>query len=161
MLRHALSCRVSAPAKGLTDPFSPVDEFVTETAPVAEEVAVHLAVETVPDPPQGSVPFAGDGVAADAAVDANRGSGLQVPLPGVVLLEGLVGKDPRGADLRQVAAELALQGAVCMAAEVDMGMERQRRRSPGPRRNPGRTGRSGNTGCSGSSRGSRRVPGPG
>ena len=109
-----------------------IDEFVAEAAAVAEEVAVHLAVVAVADAPQRSVALAGDGVAAHAAVDADRGRGLQVPLPRVVLLEGLVGEDARGADLHEVAAELVLQGAVLVAAEIDVSRARQRRRSPVP-----------------------------
>ncbi len=97
-----------------------VDELVAVPAAVAQEVAVDLAVEAVADAPQHAVPLAGDRVAAQAAVHADRRGGLEVPLAGVVLLERLVGEDAGGADLHQVAAELAFQRAVRVAAEVDV-----------------------------------------
>ena len=114
------------PQQGMPDPAFAVDELVAEASPVAEEVAVDLAVVAVPDPSQGAVPFAGDGVAAHAAVDADRGRRLQVPLPRIVFLEGLVGEDARGADLHQVAAEFTLQGAVLHGGRNRRSYERQR-----------------------------------
>ena len=58
-----------------------VDEIVTEASSVAEEIAVDLTVITVDNAPEFSVAFAGSDVAAQAAMDANRWRGLQIPFP--------------------------------------------------------------------------------
>ena len=102
----------------LPDPAFPVHELVTVAAPIAQEIAVHLAVVAGPDPAEPAVALAGNGVAPQAAVRADRGRGGEVPLPGVVPLQGLVGEDSGGADLDQVPAELTLEGPVLIAAEV-------------------------------------------
>ena len=130
-----------------------VDELVAVAAAVAEEVAVDLAVVAVADAAQRAVALARDGVAAEAAVHADRRRRLQIPLARVVLLQRLVGEDAGRADLDQVAAELALQHAVLVRGRSRRGRAARRRRNRGRRRSRGRSARSGSTGCSGSSRG--------
>src|SRR5262249_29375698 len=96
-----------------------VDELVTESAAVAQEVAVDLVVVAGQDAPEHSVPFAGVGVTADAAVDADRRRKLQVPLAGVMALQRLVREHAGRADLDEVPAEFAFQEAVLVTAEED------------------------------------------
>ena len=108
--------------QGGADALRAIDEFVSVTPPVAQEITVDLMVIAVSDPPQRAVALPGNDVAPQAAVHADGGGGLQVPFAREVGLEGLVGKHPRGADLHQVAAEFALQGAVLKPAEIDLVM---------------------------------------
>ena len=72
--------------QGFPDPRRAVDELVAVPAPVAEEVAVHLAVVAVPYAPEHPVALARDRVAAQAAMDADGWRGLQVPVARVVAL---------------------------------------------------------------------------
>ncbi len=95
-----------------------VDKFISIATPVAQEVAVDLAVVAVLYPSQRAVTFTGNGVAAHTAMDANGRSGLQIPLPCVVFLQGLVRENTGGADLHKVAAEFTLEYAVLVAAEI-------------------------------------------
>src|SRR5690606_28823337 len=76
--------------------------------------------------PQRAVALLRAHVAADTAVDADGGRGLQVPLADVMHGERLVREDARGADLDQVTAPLALENAVLVPAEVDVMMRRER-----------------------------------
>ena len=49
-----------------------VHEVVAEPPTVAEKIAVHLAVETIHDATEKSVPLAWDRIAPEAAVDSER-----------------------------------------------------------------------------------------
>ena len=102
------------------DPLGGVHRRVAITPAVAQEVAVDLAVVAVEHAPQLAVALAGDGVAATRAERADGRRRLQVPLARVVGGEGLVVEDADRADLDQVAAELAVEGAVAQPAEVDL-----------------------------------------
>ena len=93
-----------------------------ETPPVTEEIPVHLAVVTVDDAAQAAVALPRRGVAAHRAARAHRRRRLQIPLAGVLLAEHLVGENPGGADLHQIAAELALQRPLFIAPEIHMMM---------------------------------------
>src|SRR5260370_37609161 len=79
---------VQSREQGLANPPVAVHKFVPVPAPVAQEVAVHLAVVAVVYAAQLAVPLAGDRVAAKAAVHADGGRGLQIPFARVVLLQG-------------------------------------------------------------------------
>ena len=70
--------------------------------------------------PQAPVALAGNDIAAGPAMHAYGRRRLEVPLARVVLLQRLVREYARGTDLDQVAAELALEHAVLVAAEVNM-----------------------------------------
>ena len=96
-------------------------------------------VVAVQDPAQRAVPLTGDGVAAEAAVHADRRRGLEVPLARVVLLERLVREHAGGADLDQVAAELAFERAVFVPAEIDVIMATRTRSGRGRRHSRDRT----------------------
>ena len=91
-----------------------------EAAAVTQEVAVDRRVVTVVNALEASVALTGQRIAAHAAAGADRGRRLQVPLAGVVVHQGFVGEYTGGADLHQVAGEGAFQGALPMAAEVDV-----------------------------------------
>ena len=97
-----------------------IDKRVTETPLVAKEVSVHVEVEPVEHPPERSVPFSREGIASEAAMDAYRRCGLQVPFTGIVLLEGLVGEYAGRADFNQIAAEFAFERTVLVTSEIDM-----------------------------------------
>ena len=56
---------------------------------------------------------------------AHRRRRLQVPLARVVPLQRLIGENAGGADLHQVAAELVLEHAVLVAAEIDVVAQHQ------------------------------------
>ncbi|MNE12385.1 hypothetical protein D3C80_1051810 [compost metagenome] len=81
---------------------------------------VQGAVEAVLDAAQLAITLPRADVAADRALLADAGRKLHVPLAVVALGVGLVGEDAGGADLHQVAGELALQGAILDPAEVDV-----------------------------------------
>ena len=72
----------AARARGVAKAPVAVDELVAEAAAVAEEVAVHLAIVAVEDASQLAVALAGDGIAADAAVHADRRRRLAGPTCG-------------------------------------------------------------------------------
>src|SRR5690606_8225395 len=112
------ACRVVGARHAHADALFAVDVTGTETALVADEVAVDLVIEAVHHATQRPVAFTGGDVAAHAAGGTDRGSGLQVPLARVVLAEHLVGEYTRRADLGEVATELAFQRTVLEAAEV-------------------------------------------
>src|SRR5258706_14215080 len=82
----------------LADPGRAVHVLVAVAAAVTEEVPVDVVVVARADAADGAVAFPGNGVAPHRAVRADRRGCLQVPLAGVVLLEGLVGEDARGTD---------------------------------------------------------------
>src|SRR5579883_2816065 len=103
----------------LADALPAVDEFVAVAAAVAEEVAVDGVVVAVHDAAHGAVALTGGRVAAEAAMHADGGRHLQVPFARVVALEGGVGEDAGGADLDEVAGELAFEHAIALAAEED------------------------------------------
>src|SRR5690606_21523176 len=109
-------------AAGLARAVRAIDEAVAEAAAVAEEVVVDLAVVAVLDAADFPVAFAGADVAAGRAAVADAGCVLHVPLAGVALGVGSVGKYPGRADLGEVAGELAVQRAVLDAAEVQVVM---------------------------------------
>src|SRR5690606_41569019 len=67
-----------------------------------------------------AVALAGAEGAAGCAAVADARRELHVPLAVVALGVGLVGKHPGGADLGEVAGELAFQHAVFDTAEVDV-----------------------------------------
>ena len=89
-----------------------------ETAAVANEIAVQLAMIAIDDAAQFPVALARRDVAAHAAAVADRRRGLQVPFARVVLAENLVGEDPGRTNLDQVAAEFAFQRAVPVPSEI-------------------------------------------
>jgi hypothetical protein len=104
------------PPHGMANSLRLIDEFVAVAAPVTEKVTVHLAIVAIGHAAEHAVAFAGDRVAAYAAVDADRRRRLQVPLARVVPLERLVGKHARRADFDQVSGEFAFQDAVLVGA---------------------------------------------
>ena len=106
------------PDERFSDALIAVDEFVAEASAVAEEIAVDLAVVPVVYPPQRTVTFAGDRVAAHAAVDAHRWRGLQIPFAGVMISQGFVGKDTCRANLDKIAAEFILQSTVLKPSKI-------------------------------------------
>ena len=77
------------------------------------------------NPPDRSITFSGDSIAAKAAVYADGGGRLQVPLTGIVILERLVGEYTRRADLYEVSAELTLKDPFLVATEIYMMMKRE------------------------------------
>ena len=99
-----------------------VDEAGAETAAIAEEIVVDLAVKTVLDALEHALTRTGAGVAAQRAMGADAGGILHVPFTVVVGAQRLVGEHAGGADLHQVARELAVEGAVGFAAEIDVRM---------------------------------------
>ncbi len=101
-------------------PVRRVDELEPEAAAVAEEHLVDVAVEAPLHAAQLAVARRQRGGAAEAAVRAHRRRRLQVPLARVAAREGLVVEHAGGADLDEVAAELALQRAALGAAEVHL-----------------------------------------
>ena len=144
------------------DALGAVDRLVAVAAAVAEEVAVDLAVVAV----------AARGAARRSA--RRRWCCSRAPQCGAHGRAPSAGptcacsgrrrscrEDAGRADLDQVAAELALEGAVAQRARSRPRCAGRRRRSRGRRRSRRRSAGSGSTGCSGSSRGSRTGPGPG
>ena len=125
-LRRYRDERAVAGEERPANPFRPVHELVSEAATVAEKISIHVAVVTIDDSPNRSVALAYGGVAPQPAVDADRRRHLQVPFPRVVTLERLVGKDPGGTNLDQVAGEFALKQAVFAAAEKHLVAQRER-----------------------------------
>ena len=108
------------PAKQrLTKAAVAVDEFIAVAAAVAEKVAVHRAVVAVADAAQLFVTCPRKGVAAEAAIHAERGGCLQVPFPSVVPHECFVIEDPGRADFDEVATELVFQHPIGVPAEID------------------------------------------
>nr|VVN01728.1 hypothetical protein PS652_03334 [Pseudomonas fluorescens] len=97
-----------------------VDVAIAETATVAEEVLVDRTVEAVFDPAQLAVTLTRADVATAGAAMADARGKLHVPFAVVALGVGLVGEHTGGADLGEVAGELALEGAVFNATEVDV-----------------------------------------
>jgi hypothetical protein len=97
---------------GIVQPFIQIDEARTVATAIAEEVAVDRGVEAVVHALELAVALAGQGIAAPGAAGAHRGRGLQIPLARVVVDQGLVGEHAGGADLDEVAGELALEHAV-------------------------------------------------
>lgn len=102
-----------------------VHEAVAEAPPVAQKIAVHVAVVAVHDPAQLAVAFARRGIAAQAAMHADRRRGLQIPFPGIAVAERLVGEDAGRADFDQVAAEFVFERAVLEAAEIHVVVDAQ------------------------------------
>src|SRR5690606_34889357 len=102
------------------DPRRRGDEAVAVAAAVADEIAVHVAVEAIHDAPQAAVAFLRRDVAAVAAMHADRRRALQIPLADVMLRERLVGEHARRADLGEIAAPFAFEDAVLVTAEVDV-----------------------------------------
>ena len=49
-----------------------IDIFVAESPPIAQKVAVYLAVKPIRNPTQRTVPFTGRSIAAQAAMWADR-----------------------------------------------------------------------------------------
>src|SRR5215469_17921733 len=76
-------------------------------------------VVAVDDAAQGSIAFARIRIAAESAVDTNRGGKLLVPFAGVMVLEGLIGEHPGWTDFNQVAAEFIFENPVLVSAEKD------------------------------------------
>src|SRR5690606_14200424 len=99
-----------------------IDEAVAETAAVAEEIVIHLAIEAIFDAPNLAVAFTGADVAAQRAAVADAGGKLHVPLAVVALGVGLVGEYASGADLGEVAGELAFQHAIFDTPEIHVVM---------------------------------------
>lgn len=97
-----------------------VDVAVAEATAVAEEVVVDRAVVAVLDAADLAVALAGADVAAAGAAVADARGELHVPLAVVALGVGLVGEHAGGADLGEVAGELAFQHAVLDPSEVDV-----------------------------------------
>ena len=125
-LRRYRDERAVAGEERPANPFRPVHELVSEAATVAEKISIHVAVVTIDDSPDCSVAFAYGDVAPESTVDADRRRHLQVPLARVMALERLVGEDPRGANLDQVAGEFTLEHAVLAAAEIHLVAQRER-----------------------------------
>src|SRR6185437_3986728 len=113
-------CRVDrlAVQQAVLNTVAVVDELVSETPPVAEEIAVHFVVVPVDDPAQRAITFADTDVATGGAMDTNRRRHLQVPLSCVVAFQRRVREYARRTNLREVAAELAFQNAVLAPAEI-------------------------------------------
>ena len=101
-------------------PLRRVDELEAEAAAVAEEHLVDVAVEAPLHAAQLAVARRQRRRAAEAAVRAHRRRRLQVPLARVPARERLVVEHAGGADLDEVAAELALERAALGAAEVHL-----------------------------------------
>src|SRR5690606_11296976 len=93
-----------------------------ETTPVAQKIMVYRAVEAVLDTADLAVSLAGTDIASGRAAMADARCELHVPLAVVSLGMGLVGEYPGGADLGQVAGELAFQHAILDAAEIHLVM---------------------------------------
>ena len=106
--------------QGLARAVGQIDVAVAETTAVAQEVVVQGTVIAVFNPAQLAITLARADVAANRAPLADAGGELHVPLAVVALGVGLVGEHAGGADLHQVAGELALQGAIFDSAEVDV-----------------------------------------
>ena len=106
--------------------FARIHKFVSKPAPVTEEIAIHLSVIPVHNPPQRAVALPRGGVASQTAVGANRRRHLQVPFARIVLLESLVRKHTGGTHLDQVASEFALEHAVFGSAK-EHGVAHQKR----------------------------------
>src|SRR5690606_8439280 len=99
-----------------------VDVAIAETAPIAQEIMVDRTIEAVFDAADLAVTFAGADIAAGGATVADARRELHVPFAVVALGMGLVGEYPGGADLGQVAGELAFQHAILDAAEIHLVM---------------------------------------
>ena len=97
-----------------------VGELVSVASAVAEEVAVDMAVVACPDAPQLPVALSRDRIAAEAAVNADGRSGLEVPLARVMALQRPVREHARRTHFHQVAGELAFEHALLMPPEVHM-----------------------------------------
>src|SRR5690606_23249132 len=89
---------------------------------IAQEIMVDRAVEAVLDTADLAVSLAGTDIASGRAAMADARCELHVPLAVVALGMGLVGEYPGGADLGQVAGELAFQHPVLDAAEIHLVM---------------------------------------
>ena len=111
---------VAAALHRLTRTVFQVHVAIAETTAVAEEVAVNGPVITVFDTTQFAIAFARTDVTADGTLLADARRKLHVPLTVIALRVGFVGEDAGWADFHQVAGELALQGAIFRAAEVDV-----------------------------------------
>ena len=118
--RHRLRREQPGPDPGRAHPLRRVHELEPEAAAVAEEHLVDVAVEAPLHAAQLAVARRERRRAAEAAVRAHRRRRLQVPLARVAARERLVVEHAGGADLDEVAAELALQGAALGAPEVDL-----------------------------------------
>ena len=124
-------------------PLGSVDVGVAEAPAVAEPHLVDVAVVAARDAAQLAVPRPGVHVAAQPAVLAHGRRRLQVPLARVVPRQRLVGEHAGGADLDEVAAELALQRARPRRARSTPGCASRRRRSRDRRRSRCRSACSG------------------
>src|SRR5690606_3489596 len=103
-------------------PVLAVDVAVAETTPVAQKIMVYRAVEAVLDTADLAVSLAGTDIASGRAAMADARCELHVPLAVVSLGMGLAGEYPGGADLGQVAGELAFQHAILDAAAIHLVM---------------------------------------
>src|SRR5262245_50869461 len=106
-----------SPHGRLTNALLAVDELVTEAAAITEKVAVNLAVIPVHDAAKHSVSFAGADVAPKAAVNADRGRHLQIPLSRVVTFQRGVREYACGTNLDQIAGKLVFQHPVPFTTE--------------------------------------------
>ncbi|CAK6470851.1 hypothetical protein PSEG_05555 [Pseudomonas sp. Nvir] len=111
---------VAAALHRLTRTVFQVDIAIAEATAVAEEVAVNGPVIAVFDTTQLAIAFARADVAADGTLLADARRKLHVPLTVVTLGVRFVGEDAGRADFHQVAGELAFQGAIFRATEVDV-----------------------------------------
>ena len=141
------------PQARLADPPFAVDEFIAVSSPVAEEIAVYLPVVPVAYAPQVAVPLAGDGVAAEAAMDADGRGRPQVPLARIMAREGLVGRRRRWGRPRRDYRKGAFQRAVRGATEKDTVAGGKSAEIVASRVVVVKPRRTGSTRCSGSSRG--------
>src|SRR5690606_14751092 len=97
-----------------------VDVAIAEAAAVAQEVVIHRPVEAVLDAANLAITLTGADIAAGGTAMADARGELHVPFAAVALGVGLVGEYAGGADLGQVARELALQRTVLDPAEVHL-----------------------------------------
>src|SRR5258708_28155263 len=88
---------------GLAETSLAVDELIAKPAPVTQEVAVHFVVVAVDDAAQGSIALAGIRAPPQSTMPANQGTKLLVPLPTVMVLQGLSVEPTSRPDFHQVA----------------------------------------------------------
>ena len=104
----------------MPDPPGVINELISKTAPVAEEVAVDFFMIAVQDPPERAVALTRYCITACPAMYAKGRGCLQVPLARIMTLERLVGEYACGTDLCKIAAEDILQNAVFVTTEIDV-----------------------------------------
>src|SRR6185437_15414922 len=92
-----------------------VHELVSVASAVAKEVTVHLTIEAIYNATQQPIALSHRYVAADTTMAADGRRHAQIPLARVMAAQRAIGKHTCGADLHQIACELAFEHSIFVA----------------------------------------------